>query len=104
MLEGERTRVARYLALEREKQELRRERDHLLLDLASSLGAAELSQRLGLTAPATARLIEGAHERLNGPAERECPTPEISARRLRHGESRWAGADAHYEALGRSGE
>lgn len=98
-----RARVARYLALEREKQELRRERDHLVLDLAAGLGEAGLSQQLGLTASATTRLLEGARERLGGGAgEHDCATREINARRGHRGQSRWVAADAHYEALGRA--
>src|SRR5271154_3421993 len=62
---GEHARVARYIALEREKDQLRRERDHLILDLAASLGPAVLAQRFGVEAPVIAKLLEGAHGRLN---------------------------------------
>lgn len=100
---GEPTRAARYLALERQKQELRRERDRLMLDLARGLGPVGLAERLGVSPPAVAKLVEGARERLgSGLAERDLEAPQISARRLRNGDERWAEADAHYEALGRA--
>jgi hypothetical protein len=100
---GEQTRVARSVALEREKQELRRERDHLMLSLAADLGPAELARRFGVEEPAIARLLEGVRGRLNGaPTDRDVGRAEISARRPRTDEPRWAAADAHYEALGRA--
>jgi hypothetical protein len=100
---GEQVRVARYIALEREKQELRRERDHLVLDLAADLGHGELARRFGVEAVVIAKLLDGARGRLNEAPERgDRVSTEISARRLRTGEPRWVAADAHYEALGRA--
>lgn len=96
-------RAARYLALEREKDELRRERDHLLLDLAANLGPAMLAQRFGVEPPVIAKLLEGARGRLNSaPSEDDHPRAEIIARRVRATEPRWVCADAHFEALGRA--
>ncbi len=100
---GEPARVARYIALEREKQELRRERDHVMLQLAGQLGPAELARRFGVEPPVIAKLLDGARGRLNGlPAEGDHVAGEISARRVRAGERRWVAADAHFEALGRT--
>jgi hypothetical protein len=100
---GEQTSVARQIAVEREKQELRRERDHLLLDLATDLGPAELARRFGVEPPVIARLLDGARGRLNSAlGERASQRAEISARRLHTGEPRWCAADAHYESLGRA--
>jgi len=101
--DGEQTSVACQIAVEREKQELRRERDHVLLDLAADLGPAELARRFGVEPPVIARLLHGARGRLNSaPAARDGGRAEISARRLRTGEPRWGAADAHYESLGRA--
>jgi hypothetical protein len=100
---AEQTRVARYLALEREKDQLRRERDHLILDLAASLGPAVLAQRFGVEPPVIAKLLEGARGRLNGtPGEEDQLAAEIVARRVHATEPRWIVADAHFEALGRA--
>jgi hypothetical protein len=101
--DGVQTCVASHTALEREKQELRRERDHLLLDLAADLGPAQLARRFGVEPPVIARMLDGARGRLNSaPGERASQRAEISARRLRTGEPRWGAADAHYESLGRA--
>jgi hypothetical protein len=101
--DGEQTSVARHMAVEREKQELRRERDHVLLDLAADLGPAELARRFGVEPPVIASLLDGARGRLNSaPGERTSQPAEISVRRLRTGEPRWGAADAHYESLGRA--
>ncbi len=104
LVEGsEQARVARYIALEREKDELRRERDHLILDLAASLGPAVLAQRFGVEPPVIAKLSSGARGRLNSaPAEDDHLRAEIIARRVRASETRWVVADAHFEALGRA--
>jgi hypothetical protein len=100
---GEQTSIARQIAVEREKQELRRERDHVLLDLAADLGPAELARRFGVEPPVIARLLDGARGRLNSAlGDRASRRAEISARRLRTGEPRWGAADAHYESLGRA--
>jgi hypothetical protein len=100
---GEHARVARYIALEREKDQLRRERDHLILDLAASLGPAVLAQRFGVEPPVIAKLLEGARRRLNSaPGEDDDLRAEIVARRVRATEPRWVVADAHFAALGRA--
>ncbi len=99
LLGGSEARVARHVACERQKQELRRERDRLVLDLARDLGSDGVAERLGVSRAAMAKLLEGASARLAAGGPRGV---EISARRLRPGEGRWVDADAHYEALGRS--
>jgi hypothetical protein len=100
---GEQARAARYIALVREKEELRRERDHVMLQLATDLGPAELARRFGVEPPVITKLLAGARARLNGVAgEGDRTGAEISARRVRRGEPRWALADAHFEALGRA--
>lgn len=96
-------RASRHVARERQKQDLRRERDRLMVDLARELGPLGLAEHLGVAPPAMTRLLVGARERLNAArAEGGSRRVEISARRLRPGEGRWAEADAHYEALGRA--
>ncbi len=81
---------------ERQKRELRRERDRLVLDLAASLGADGLARSLGTT-PATAEtLVLRAQARVSARPRR------ISAARLSADRERWAEADRHFEALGRS--
>jgi hypothetical protein len=101
--DAEPARVARYLALEREKDPLRRERDHLILDLAASLGPAALAQRFGVEPRVIAKLLAGARGRLNSAAgEEDRLGAEIIARRGRATEPRWLVADAHFEALGRA--
>jgi hypothetical protein len=104
LVEGaEPARVARYIALEREKDQLRRERDHLILDLEASLGPAVLAQRFGVEPAVIAKLLEGARGRLNSaPGEDDRLGAEIIARRVRASEPRWVVADAHFEALGRA--
>lgn len=96
-------RVARHIARERQKQELRRERDRLMLDLERDLGLTGVAERFGIGSPAMTKLLEGARERLNGArTEGRSGGLEISAGRLRPREGRWADADAHFEALGRT--
>jgi hypothetical protein len=91
--------VAGYIARERQKRELRRERDHLLLDLARGLGEQGLAERFGVTPAVLDMMLADARERL------ACATsaaePGITARRGASGRDRWPDADAHYEALGR---
>ncbi len=82
---------------EGQKQEMRRERDHMLLELARAHGEAGLAERLGVTADVAARLLAGARERLAPRAA----TDGIGARRLAGAGDRWAEADAHFAALGR---
>ncbi|MGO9488644.1 MAG: hypothetical protein ACLQBB_06415 [Solirubrobacteraceae bacterium] len=106
LLTGRRdARAARHLAVEREKAELRRERDRMMLDLARELGSAGLAERLGIAPSAMLRLLQEARERLGAPAAQGAsPTQEISVRRMPVADIRWAHADAHYEALGRTAE
>ena len=89
--------VARYIARERQKHDLRRERDVVVLALASDLGARELAERM-VTHAAIDRLVEGARDRLGAGAS--SAESIIIARRLRADPDRWADADAHFEALG----
>jgi hypothetical protein len=81
---------------ERQKRELRRERDHVVLDLADRLGTEELARSLG-TSPETAEtLVRRARERVSFAPR------QISARRITRDPERWLEADRHFEALGRS--
>jgi hypothetical protein len=96
-------RAAGYLAVDRETQELRRERDRLMLDLAARLGPAGLAEHMGVRPDAVTKLLARAHERLSlPPAGGDFRQPAITARRLRAGDGRWARADALYAALGRA--
>ena len=90
--------VAYYIACERQKHDLRRERDVVLLALARDLGVRALAERMDLTQAAIDRLVEGARDRLGAGASSE--ESIIVARRLRADPDRWADADAHFAALG----
>jgi hypothetical protein len=90
--------VAHFIARERQKHDLRRERDVLVLALARDLGERALAERMDVTQAAIDRLVEGARDRLGAGASSE--KPMIVARRLRADPERWADADAHFEALG----
>jgi hypothetical protein len=90
--------VAHYIACERQKHDLRRERDVVLLALARDLGVRALAERMDLTPAAIDRLVEGARDRLGAGASSEGPM--IVARRQRANSDRWADADAHFETLG----
>ena len=90
--------VAHYIARERQKHDLRRERDAVVLALARDLGVRALAERMDLTQAAIGRLVEGARDRLGAGASFE--QPMIVARRLGADPGRWADADAHFEALG----
>src|ERR1700694_4205976 len=88
--------AAAYITTERQKQELRRERDQLLLQLAEQSGGACLTQVLGVSPAVSRKMVASARARLSGRAS--LPNAhEISARRLRGASDRWAAADAHYE-------
>jgi hypothetical protein len=91
--------VAGYLERERQKQELRRERDGIVLALAKDLGEQGMAERLGVSRGVVEKLLADARARRDreGPADAE---PEIVVRRLGVDRERWAEADAHYEALG----
>jgi hypothetical protein len=91
--------AARYLARERQKRELRRERDGVVLALAKDLGELGLAERLGVSANVVAKLLADARARREreGCADAE---QEIVVRRLGVDRERWAEADAYYEALG----
>jgi hypothetical protein len=58
------TNIARHMALMRQKQELRHERDQLLLDLAKGLGQARMGEALGVPTRDAARLLANARTRL----------------------------------------
>jgi len=93
--------ASRYVARERQKDELRRERDHLVLDLARDLGEQGLAERLGVSSTVVGAILAGARERLDARAA-SAAGPEIAARRLRgRRPDRWADADDLFEALGR---
>ena len=79
---------------ERQKRELRRERDRILLDLAASIGPDGLARSLGTSAATAETLLRRAQARV------AVAPPQISARRIAR--ERWAEADRHYEQLGRS--
>jgi len=81
---------------ERQKRELRRERDRIVLELARQLGTDGLARSLG-TSPGTAEtLVLRARGRIAAGPRR------ITARRTMRDPDRWGEADRHYEALGRS--
>jgi len=81
---------------ERQKRELRQERDRIVLDLAESLGTDGLAKSLGTTAATAEMLVGRARGRVSA-------TPgQISARRITGEADRWGEADRLYEALGRS--
>jgi hypothetical protein len=81
---------------ERQKSELRLERDRIVLDLAERLGTDELARSLGTTAATAEMLVGRARGRVSA------APGQISARRLARETDRWGEADRHYEALGRS--
>jgi hypothetical protein len=81
---------------ERQKHELRGERDRVILDLADSLGLDGLAHSLGTTRATAETLVLRARERVaSGPRR-------ITARRISRDPERWSEADRHFEALGRS--
>jgi hypothetical protein len=94
----EATSVARYLERERQKRELRRERDAVVLAIARDLGENGLASCMGVAPGVIGRVVADADSRLN--ASSLSAGPAITARRLGSGDDRWADADAHYEALG----
>ena len=90
--------VTRYLVRERQKEELRRERDTLVLAIARDIGEHALAERLEVPQQTVAKLLGDAGKRLNvgvSPTE-----PMITARRLSRDRHRWAEIDTYYEALG----
>jgi hypothetical protein len=95
---GEAMSVARYLERERQKQELRCERDAVVLAIARDLGENRLASCMGVAPRVIGRVIADADSRFN--ASSRSAEPAIRARRLGSGNHRWADADAHYEALG----
>ena len=121
-------RAARYMAIEREKAELRRERDELVLRIAGDLGPRRLAASLGVTEQVCERMLAAARERQGedqfAPGVRR--SARITVRRLRESRAqelvgrtdraaglgshepgaprptRWADLDAYYERLGRT--
>ncbi len=91
--------ASRYLARERQKDELRDERDRLLLDLARDIGPQGLAQRLGAAPAVIDKLLGDARSRVERKVAASLGS-EITARRLATRADRWADADAHYAALG----
>jgi hypothetical protein len=86
--------AARLIQRERQKRQLRRERDTLVLSIAREHGEQGLAQQLGLTPTVAGKLLAGARERLAS------GSPEILARRLGADRDRFAAADAHFASLG----
>ena len=84
--------VARYFTREREKQELRRERDVVMLRIARDLGEGTLADGLHVTPAVVDKLVAAARARLD--------TSQITARRTSANRERWADVDTYYEALG----
>jgi hypothetical protein len=91
--------AARFLARERQKQELRRERDAIVVALARDFGEGGLAESLGVSGAVVGKLVAGARERLGEGPDGE-GEPQITVRRLGADSQRWAEVDAHYEALG----
>jgi hypothetical protein len=102
-------------ALERQRCELRRERDRVVLGLAQELGPERLAELFGVREAAIEKLIEGAQGRTQEAAPGAAPSARLAGpgtrapRRILPGRpprftrspDRWAEADDHYEALGR---
>lgn len=91
--------AARHLARERQKRELRDERDRLVLDLARDLGPQGFAKQLGVAPPVIDKLLVDARSRLELKVASSLGSP-ITARRLTTRADRWADADAHYARLG----
>lgn len=98
LIAGERRTVSRYFTREREKQELRRERDAMMLRIAGEFGEATLAERLHSSPAVVDKLLADARERLGGGSSGSAPT--ITVRRARAERDRWADIDTYYEALG----
>jgi hypothetical protein len=81
----EATSVARHIALVRQKQELRRERDQLLLDLVQGRGPDRTAEVLGVSRQDLGRLLEEARDRVAARSAEIVAEPagEITVRRLR---------------------
>jgi hypothetical protein len=81
---------------ERQKHELRGERNRVVLALADSLGVDRLADSLGTNRATAETLVLRARQRVaDGPRK-------LVARRLSRDPDRWGEADRHYEVLGRS--
>jgi hypothetical protein len=103
-------------ALERQKRELRRERDRVVLGLAHELGPERLAELFGVREAAIEKLIDDAQGRTPEAASRAAPSARLAGRgaraprrilpgrppRFTRSPDRWADADDHYEALGRA--
>jgi hypothetical protein len=62
---SERRSVARYFAREREKQDLRRERDALLLRIAGDLGVGAMARQMDVSPATLSTLLARAEARLH---------------------------------------
>ncbi len=92
--------AVRCIARERQKKELRRERDALLVRLARDLGERGLAESFGVARPVIGKLLAYTRARLDASGAQH-GTGEIVVRRISADHDRcWAEADAHYEALG----
>ena len=107
-----RTAGAASSALDRQKRELRRERDRVVLALAEELGQERLAELFGVREPSIERLVDAAQGRVGETALGAAPAGAgaRAPRRISPGgpprftrsPDRWADADDHYEALGRA--
>jgi hypothetical protein len=86
--------AARFIQRERQKRQLRRERDALVLSIAREHGEQGFAQQLGLTPAVAGKMLAGARERLAQ------DPPEILARRMGADRECFAAADAHFASLG----
>jgi hypothetical protein len=94
---GPRT-VARYLARERRKAELRAARDVLVLTLAADIGERALAGRLDVTRETVGKLLADARDRLH--AESPLTDPMIAVPHRDSDPDSRAELDTYYEALG----
>jgi hypothetical protein len=76
--------AARRLVLKRQKDELRRERDQVLLNLEKDLGGTRMAELFGLEQRSLGRLLQGARERQRArePGLDSAGASEIAVHRL----------------------
>jgi hypothetical protein len=96
-------RAARYAELERQKRELRDERDALLIALARDGGERGLAASLQVAPEVARRLLSQARNSAGAEPsdERALASPlGLGSRDPADADRRWAEADTYYEALG----
>ena len=98
---GEGGTARRLIARERQKAEIRRERDEMLMAIARDIGPDGFAQRLGADAEVTHALLDSARRRLADAEARTAVSQIRASRRTVPDSDRWADADRQYEALGR---